>query len=100
MKSDNQGWWLYGSTRIEWARHAVGYMVKYASKFCFEVVCYLLCGFRMYVVGGLNKESQRELRWWKLPLDAREALGSFVDIRKVLGGYADKLTGEIWPSFW
>jgi hypothetical protein len=75
-------------------------MAKYASKFCSEAARYLLCGFRTHAVGGLNKESQRELRWWKSPLDAREALGLFADIRKVFGGYADKLTGEIWPSFW
>jgi hypothetical protein len=99
-KPDNQGWWPHGSTRIEWARHAVGYMAKYASKFCSEAARYLPRGFRTHAVGGLNKESQRELRWWKSPLDAREALGSFADIRKVLGGYADKLTGEIWPSPW
>ncbi len=75
-------------------------MAKYASKFCSEAACYLFRGFRTHAVGGLNKESQRELRWWKSPLDAREALGSFADICKVLGGYADKFIGEIWPFFW
>jgi hypothetical protein len=29
---DKRGWWPHGSTRIEWARNAVGYLVKYASK--------------------------------------------------------------------
>jgi hypothetical protein len=80
FKPDNQGWWPYGSTRIEWARHAVGYVVKYASKFCAVVAQYLSWGFCIYAVGGLNKESQRELRWWKSPMDVREALGAFADI--------------------
>ena len=31
-KPDKQGWWPYGSTRIEWARSPVGYITKYASK--------------------------------------------------------------------
>ncbi len=87
-------------TRIEWARHAVGYMAKYASKFCFEAACYLPRGFCMHAVGGLNKESQREFCWWKLLLDVCEVLGLFADICKVFGGYADKLIGEIWPFFW
>lgn len=31
-KPDSAGWWPYGSTRIEWARRAAGYITKYASK--------------------------------------------------------------------
>jgi hypothetical protein len=99
-KPDDAGWWTHGSTRIEWARHAVGYIVKYASKFCAEMAMHLPRGYRTHAVGGLNEESKRELRWWKSPLDAREALGLFADIRKIVGGYADKHTGLFWPSPW
>src|SRR5688500_13476248 len=31
-KADKQGWWPHGATRTERARHAAGYIAKYASK--------------------------------------------------------------------
>lgn len=99
-KADRQGWWPHGSTKIEKARNAVGYLAKYASKFCAATAEAFPKGFRTHGVGGLNDESKRELRWWKSPSDAREALGPTADIRKALGGYVDKLTGEFWPSPW
>lgn len=99
-KPDERGWWPHGSTRIEWAKYAVGYMAKYASKFCALAAAHMPRGFRTHATGGLNQESKRELRWWKSPLEAREALGMFADIRKIVGGYADKHTGEIWLSPW
>lgn len=99
-KPDDRGWWPHGSTRIEWAKYAVGYMAKYATKFCALTAAHMPKGFRTHAVGGLNKESQRELRWWKAPLDAREVFGVFADIRKVIGGYIDKHTGEFWLSPW
>ncbi|MGH8075953.1 MAG: rolling circle replication-associated protein [Lysobacter sp.] len=99
-KPDDRGWWPHGSTRIEWAKYAVGYMAKYASKFCALTAAHMPKGFRTHAVGGLSKESQRELRWWKAPLDAREVFGAFADIRKAVGGYFDKHTGEFWASPW
>ncbi len=99
-KADRQGWWPHGSTNIQKARNAVGYLAKYASKFT-EITCGAFPkGFRTHAVGGLGDEAKRELRWWKAPTDAREALGTDADIRKVQGGYADKLTGDFWPSPW
>lgn len=99
-KPDKRGWWPHGMTRIEWARNAVGYLAKYASKFNPETAFALPKGMRTHGVGGLNDESARELRWWRSPTAAREALGALADIRKVLGGYADKRTGLFWPSPW
>lgn len=99
-KVDKRGWWPHGSTQIEKARNAVGYLAKYASKWCGEMAAAFPKGFRTHGVGGLNDESKRELRWWKAPTDAREALGPLADIRKALGGYVDRLTGEFWPSPW
>lgn len=99
-KPDSRGWWPHGSTQIEKARNAVGYLAKYASKFCAEMADAFPKGFRTHGVGGLGEESKRELRWWKAPKDARGALGPEADIRKVPGGYADKHTGEFWPSPW
>ena len=97
---DRKGWWPHGLTKFEKARNAVGYLAKYASKFCAAAAGALPKGFRTHAVGGLGDESKRELRWWKSPAEAREALGAAADIRKVLGGYADKLTGVFWPSPW
>lgn len=99
-KADQSGWWPHGSTKIEKARNAVGYLAKYASKFTAAVVDAFPRGFRTHAVGGLEADDQRELRWWKAPKDARDALGPDADIRKVRGGYADKLTGSFWPSPW
>lgn len=97
---DRAGWWPHGLTKFEKARNAVGYLAKYASKFCAAAAEALPKGFRTHAVGGLNTESRRELRWWRSPLEAREALGLLADIRKTLGGYADKTTGAYWPSPW
>jgi len=99
-KPDARGWWPHGMTKIEKARNAVGYLAKYASKFCGAMAEAFPKGFRTHGVGGLSEESKRELRWWKAPTGAREALGPLADIRKALGGYVDKLTGEFWPSPW
>lgn len=97
---DRAGWWPHGLTKFEKARNAVGYLAKYASKFCGAAAAALPKGFRTHAVGGLGDESKRELRWWKAPTEARTFLGSVADIRKTLGGYVDKLTGVFWPSPW
>ena len=99
-KADKRGWWPHGMTKIEKARNCVGYLAKYASKWCGEMAAAFPKGFRTHGVGGLGDESKRELRWWKAPTDARKALGDLADIRKALGGYVDKLTGDFWPSPW
>lgn len=99
-KADSCGWWPHGMTRIERARNAVGYLAKYASKFTGAMAEAFPKGFRTHGLGGLSDESRRELRWWKSPLAAREALGADADIRKVRGGYTDKRTGDFWPSPW
>lgn len=97
---DEAGWWQHGHTNVQVARNAVAYIAKYASKFCATVAAALPKGLRTHGLGGLNPESKRELRWWKAPTDAREALGETADIRKAKGGYFDKRSGEFWPSPW
>lgn len=99
-KVDQRGWWPHGSSQIEKARNAVGYLAKYASKFTSIVAGQFPKGFRTHGCGGLNQESKRELRYWKAPVSARDVLGAAADIRKALGGWFDKLTGEFWPSPW
>lgn len=99
-KPDKQGWWQWGMTRIEWARNAVGYMAKYASKACADAMVTVPVGARTHGVGGLNQESKRELRWWKAAKFARDAFGESADIRKVLGGYCDRTSGLFLASPW
>lgn len=99
-KIDKRGWWPHGCTNMKKARNAVGYLAKYASKFTSLVAGQFPKGFRTHGCGGLNQESKRELRYWKAPVSAREILGVAADIRKALGGWFDKLTGEFWPSPW
>ncbi|MGX2085605.1 rolling circle replication-associated protein [Xanthomonas axonopodis] len=99
-KADRRGWWPHGHTKMEKARNAVGYLAKYASKFCPDMIAAFPKGFRTHAIGGLDVESKRELRWWKAPKSARDVFGPLADIRKALGGYVDKLTGEFWPSPW
>jgi len=99
-KVDQRGWWPHGSSQIVKARNAVGYLAKYASKFTSIVAGQFPKGFRTHGCGGLNQESKRELRYWRAPVSAREVFGTAADIRKALGGWFDKLTGEFWPSPW
>lgn len=99
-KVDHRGWWPHGHSNIERARNCVGYMAKYASKFTTLLANCFPKGFRTHGVGGLDTHSKRELRFWKSPKDARDYFGMTSDIRKVQGGYVDKLSGDFWPSPW
>lgn len=99
-KVDARGWWPHGMSQIVKAKNAVGYLAKYASKFTSLVAGMFPKGFRTHGCGGLDTESRRELRWWKAPMSARDALGPDADIRKSKGGWFDRHTGEFWPSPW
>jgi hypothetical protein len=54
----------------------------------------------MFGHGGLPQESRRHVRYWQSPIWVREALGGRADIRKVVGGYMDRITGEFLASPW
>lgn len=96
-KPDKVGWWPYGMTKIEWARNAVGYIAKYASKGLDTLK--FPKGLRLYGSGGLQKESQRERRWWLLPVWLRESFEPIDDvIRAIGGGFVARRTGEWLPS--
>lgn len=70
-KPDKRGWWPYGHTRIEWARKAVAYVAKYASKA--ESSGYQFPeGARLHGNGGLELADRRERGWWCLPQYIRE----------------------------
>lgn len=97
-KMDESGWWSHGSTNVCWARRAVGYVVKYASKGDSSVA--FPKGLRLYGIGGTIEDERVELRYWRAPLFARKALGRHADIKKVRGGYECKTSLEFCPSPW
>jgi hypothetical protein len=97
-KPDKQGWWKYGMTKIEWARNAVGYLAKYASKGDDYDLSTLPKGARLSGFGGLSKESRIELRWWKLPQWVREVFNEICDVGREKGGYRNRSSGDFLAS--
>ena len=59
--ADKQGWWTKGWTNQEWARNAVGYIAKYASK---GTECARIEGARHHGNGGMTGAALLEQRWW------------------------------------
>ena len=98
-KPDKQGWWPHGSTRIEWARHAVGYLCKYVSKFDGEDP--LPKGVRLHGAGGFDDFAKPIRQWFNLPswLKALAGVGSrFVRIKGA--GLVERATGVCVQSPW
>lgn len=101
-KPDKQGWWPHGWTKIEWARNAVGYIAKYASKGTdYQEHGQFAKGARLHGNGGLTGAALLEQRWWKLPAWLRpDALAEDRWSPRKGGGYASKVTGETRQSPW
>lgn len=100
-KPDKQGWWAHGLTRIEWARNAVGYLAKYASKGIEgEAWDGMPKGARMCGNGGISRDGRVELRYWKLPTWVREVFNEITDVARTKGGYVERTTGEYLASPW
>jgi len=97
-KPDKQGWWKHGLTRIEWARNAIGYLAKYASKGDDYDLRTLPGGARLSGNGGLSAKSRVELRWWKLPTWVREVWNEITNVGRTKGGYVNRDTGEFLAS--
>jgi hypothetical protein len=66
-KPDEQGWWPHGMTRIEVARAAVPYLLKYLSKDTSKTFGEFPKGARIYGVGGLDKLMRLARAWLRLP---------------------------------
>ncbi len=98
-KPDKQGWWPHGSTRIEWARNAVGYLCKYVSKF--DSKNGLPKGARLHGAGGFDADGRDVRRWLNLPFWLKQLAGvgrRFVRVQGV--GLAERETGVCVPSPW
>lgn len=64
---DRQGWWPHGMTRIEVARAAVPYLLKYLSKDTSKTLGRFPRGARIHGCGGLEHALRRARRWLGLP---------------------------------
>lgn len=97
-RPDDQGWWCHGMTRIEVARAAVPYLLKYLSKGAGDTLGSFPKGSRIYGVGGLEYSLRRARRWLGLPafVQARSDIGD--DWRRAQGGGWISPAGEIFPS--
>lgn len=99
-KPDKRGWWPYGMTKIEWARNAIGYIAKYASKA--DSLFPPARGARMHGNGGVTGEELLEQRWWKLPGWLRKLADVQDRVRRAVprsgGGYVNPSTGEVFRS--
>jgi hypothetical protein len=69
-KPDKQGWWRHGSTNCQWARSAVGYLAKYASKG--GEASYFPPGLRLYGRAGYPPEVTLRVVWALAPLWLRK----------------------------
>ena len=94
---DKQGWWPHGMTQWQWARRAVGYLVKYASKV--DSKHKLPKGCRISGACGLNRAQRTERRWWRMPRYVRQRWPDWGDdvVRAKGGGFVAHATGEYMP---
>ena len=98
-KPDKQGWWPHGFTKIEWARNAVGYLLKYASKF--DTKHQLPKGARLYGSGGLDATGKQICRWVNLPTWLKPLAGVGSRFMRIKGcGLVERDTGVCVPSPW
>jgi hypothetical protein len=99
---DERGWWPHGFTRFEWARNAVGYIAKYASKG--DALHQPAKGARMHGNGGLTGGALIEQRWWKLPGWLRDRVEPSDGVRRAKtgtgGGFVNPGSGEVYRSPW
>lgn len=95
---DRNGWWPHGMTQVQTARSPVGYLTKYASKG--EGVRSFPKGLRLFGVCGLSDVGKVQARYWCAPQWVQRGLGIGSDLRKVVGGWCDKFSGEFLKSPW
>jgi hypothetical protein len=92
---DKSGMWTHGLSRVERARNAVGYLVKYATKGETEVYS-LPKGCRLFGVGGGLAEERLATHRAGLPMWLLECISDDARGRRVARvGWVDCSTGEI-----
>lgn len=98
-KPDKRGWWPHGMTKIEWARNAIAYLVKYVSKG--SLLQRFPKGARICGCGGLDATQRQKKSWSLMPAWVRN-LWPAEDrpTRAKGGGFVNRETGEWQPSPW
>jgi len=97
-KPDDFGWWPHGFTRIELARAAVPYLLKYLSKDASKTLGDFPKGARIYGIGGLDFAGRRARRWLGLPGFVQGCGSIFADWRRRVGGGWTTPSGAVVPS--
>jgi hypothetical protein len=98
-KPDKQGWWPHGSTRIEWARNPIGYLIKYTTKF--DSKFGLPKGARLHGAGGFDAASKQIRQWLNLPTWLKRLAGIGSAFVRVKGcGLVERDTGVCMQSPW
>ncbi len=96
---DRNGDWPHGSTRVERARRAVGYLVKYVSKG--EGGGVIPPGARLFCVSRVDPRVRLAARRAGLPVWLlRELSGEATGRRVAFVGWVASDTGEIFESPW
>lgn len=97
-KPDQSGAWPHGWSRIELARNAVGYLVKYATK---GTDGYSIPrGARLFGVGGLDAARRRVRSWHMLPRYVRTQCSPSDRVRRARGGgWLSPVSGEFWRAW-
>lgn len=97
-KPDKQGWWPHGMTNVKALRSGAAYAAKYATKGDDNA---FPKGLRLHGRGGLDESERMAVRWWCHAKWVREHFPFAADdVRKVVGGYLARATGEFLPSPW
>ena len=93
---DKQGWWSKGMTNAKWARKAVGYLAKYASKGASG----LPSGARVHGYIGIGKAMGILRSWFVAPAWLREFSTYGDHLRRVDGWWRNCATGIEYRSPW
>lgn len=100
-KPDKQGWWPHGMTNWKWAKKAVGYITKYATKLESKMDEGFPKGMRLHGSGGLDDHGVAHRAWRFLPEWIRNECHPGMRVtRKEGGGFVSRETGETWESPW
>jgi hypothetical protein len=102
--ADLSGWWPHGRSNGRVVRGGcsgvMAYLGKYMSKTNPATAAQFPKGARLHGNGGLQPSEKRELRYRLAPMWVRDALGTYADIRKIVGGWMDLRSGEFVESLW
>lgn len=96
---DKQGWWRKGSTNAKWARYAVRYIAKYASK-GFGGDFSLPPNAHIWGCSRLTSQALGRLRWCQAPTWLKKLVPYEEGVRRVGRWWVNLTTGWAYLSPW